>query len=107
MTTDLPMACSLSAAELEERGERWHRLAERALVESSYEGGVAILRCRADPGVEAELRELVRLEGECCPFLTLAVSSRDGGLVLEVSGPPGAEQMVAAFAAPEALSRPS
>lgn len=101
------MACSLSAVELEERAGRWRRLAERALVESSYEEGVARLRCRADPGVEAELRELVRLEGECCPFLTLAVSSGDGGLLLEVSGPAEARQMVAAFAAPEALSRPS
>jgi hypothetical protein len=108
MPTELPIACSLSAAEMEQRAERWRRLAGEALLGSSYEERVARLRWRAEPAVERELRELVRLEGECCPFLDLKVAGLDGDLLLEISGPPEAEQIVAAFAAaPEPSSRPS
>jgi hypothetical protein len=107
MPTELPIACSLGAAELEERARRWRSLAERALLHSSYQDGVARLRCRAEPAIERELRELVRLEGECCPFLDLELAEREGELVLEISGPPEAEQIVGGFAAPDSLSGPS
>jgi hypothetical protein len=105
---ELPLACSLNAAEMEQRAHRWRRLSERALLDSAGSAGTARLRYRPEPKVERELRELVQLERECCPFLSLTISSEDGELLLEISGPPEAESIVAGFVAgAESLSRPS
>jgi hypothetical protein len=106
--TELPLACSLNAAEMEQRADRWRRLSERALLDSAGSTGTARLRYRLDPEVERERTELVRLERECCSFLTLKITSEDGGLLLEISGPREAESIVAGFAAgAESLSRPA
>jgi hypothetical protein len=95
---DLPPACTLDAAAFAERRARWEALAERALAgRESTPGGVR-LRYRAEPGVAGELRELVRLEGECCAFLDLRLRDEGGGITLEVSGPPEAAQVIEAFA---------
>jgi hypothetical protein len=96
---ELPIACSLSGAELAQRLERWRALEKRALIGAERTAAGASQRYRADAAVETELRDLISLEGECCPFLEFRLERRDEELVLEVSGPPGADQVVAEFAA--------
>ncbi len=99
MPTELPLACSLDAGELEERTERWRRLADRSLIEaSSPADGVAIQRHRPDDGVLTELRELISLEGECCPFLDFDLADHGDEIVLTVRGPELAASLIAAFA---------
>jgi hypothetical protein len=95
---ELPVACSLTGSDFEERARRWRVLAERALVDSKRSGEGVRLSFEPVDGVEAELRELVALEGECCPFLRMGIEE-DGRLTLVVSGPPDAAPILDAFAA--------
>lgn len=97
---ELPIACSLDASQLAERTERWHALAEHALISVDQTDAGVRQRYRGGAAIEAELRELVALEAECCPFLALTVRRADSELHLEVSGPPEAAEIVAGFATP-------
>jgi hypothetical protein len=96
---DLPLACSLGAADAEARAARWRVLADRALTRAERVGAAAVLRYRGAPEVERELAELVALEAECCPFLDFALSRDDEHVVLRVSGPDEAAGIVGLFAA--------
>jgi hypothetical protein len=94
---ELPLACSLGAADLRVRAERWRALGRKALVASGRDGAVVRLTFSRSAGVEEELRELVRLEGGCCAFLDMTVEDGDGELTLLVAGPAGAEAVVDGF----------
>jgi hypothetical protein len=91
--SDKPIACSLSAADLERRRARWEALADGALIERAQRLEGVRLVYRAEPGAEQELRELVALEAECCPFLDFSVTPQDGRLVLDVTGPEAAANL--------------
>jgi hypothetical protein len=81
------MSCSLDHGALEARQDRWRRLADRALLDSSPIPGGLQQRYRREPDVEDELRALIAAEGDCCPALTFALARADGELALEISGP--------------------
>jgi hypothetical protein len=106
---ELPLACSLETSALEERLERWRRLNEAKLLGAQRDRAGVTLRYRADGDAEVELRELIRLEGECCAFLNMTLRREGGDLRLDVSGPPEAAEVVEGFAASgsAAFSRPS
>ena len=92
-----PIACALEGEALENRVRAWAAVGERALVRRGRDGERAVLRYRRERGVEDELRRLVRLEGECCPFLTFGLAPDGTELVLTVSGPAAAGPLVEAF----------
>jgi hypothetical protein len=92
---ELPIACTLSPGQLDRRRERWRRLAARALAGSAPTRSGARLTFRRLPGVEEELRELARLEADCCSFARFEVRAREREVVLDV----GAEGREAAAAA--------
>jgi hypothetical protein len=94
---ELPLACSLDASDLSARQERWRAIGERALRDRGREGDAVRLTFASSPGVEEELRELVRLEGECCAFLDMAVAPGGDEVVLTISGPPDAAPIVEGF----------
>ena len=75
---DIPNACSLTAPELAERRRAFAAL---PLIDDS--GGR--LRYRDVPGVEQTLRDLIRLEGECCPGIDFALTRERDELVLTLS----------------------
>src|SRR6185503_18601839 len=81
----LPIACTLTGASLEERGRWLRRLGEAALIEGTREGDRLELRFR--PAAAADVRELVRAESECCPFLSFEVNGAAGEVGLAVTGP--------------------
>jgi hypothetical protein len=83
--TPLPIACTLTGASLEERGRWLRRLGEQALIEGSRHGGRLELRFR--PEAADDLRELVRAERECCPFLSFEIDARADEVGLTVTGP--------------------
>jgi MerR family transcriptional regulator, copper efflux regulator len=95
---ELPLACSLDAGQLAERTERWLALAHHALISVERTEHGARQRYQGGAAIEAELRHLVELEAECCPFLDLRIERVGAAIELEVSGPPEAADIVAGFA---------
>ena len=87
-------ACSLSPDERAERGRELRELARRALARRDREEGAVVLTYRAAPEVEGALRDLIRREAECCPFLDFELAPVDGELALRVSAPAGGEAML-------------
>ena len=91
MTTELPIACSLTAGDLN------HRLAEIAgvgrdgLLEAELAGTDATLRFADRPDIRQRLDGIVAAESECCAFLTMGVHAARDALTLTISAPAGAE----------------
>jgi hypothetical protein len=97
---ELPIVCNLSAPELRERRAGLLRRVRDRLEEArplasadGYE-----LRFPGDEETVAEVLELVRLESRCCAFLRFRVTLEPGGgaVTVEVSGPPGGAEILAA-----------
>lgn len=66
-----PIACTLSASELRDRGAAWQKLMGSGLVRSdAVPGGV---RLHAAPGAAAALMDLIDLERECCAWIRFEV----------------------------------
>jgi hypothetical protein len=82
----LPIACTLTGASLEERGEWLRRLGEWALIDGVRRGDRLEVTFR--PEAAADVRELVRAERECCPFLELRVETGERQVGLVVAAPP-------------------
>jgi hypothetical protein len=99
MPQELPIACSLSATDAQTRKARWEAVAGAALLESERTAAGARQIYRGDADVELELAELIDLEAQCCAFLDFQLSREEGRLVLDVSGPPEAAEIVALFGA--------
>ncbi|HYG95908.1 MAG TPA: hypothetical protein VD741_02255 [Solirubrobacterales bacterium] len=101
MTEALPIACSLSAGDLQRRLAAIANVGAESLIDHVTEEGRHLLRFRSDAGTRRRLEEIVAAEGECCSFLDLSLQERDGALVLSVAPPDGqvvADELVAAFA---------
>jgi hypothetical protein len=79
------VACSLAQAALGDRRRRWRQLAERAAIDCVTTADGQRLVFRAAPRVEAELRQLVELERECCAFAEWTVEKTDQTVVLDVT----------------------
>lgn len=88
-----PIACTLSPDEYRQRADEIDALARDALVSREPIHGGARLTF-ADDGLRPRLEDLVARETECCPFLTMELSSADGSLILDVTGPPEARPVV-------------
>ena len=101
MPSELPIACSLSAAELPERLAELAALGRAALVDTRTEPHHAQLRFAAGEGVRERVEAMVAAESSCCSFLTMSVSEEPDLVVLTIDAPEGAElvldEMVAAF----------
>jgi hypothetical protein len=94
MTAELPVACSLSATELPARLAEIADLGHTALLNARTEGGQAILRFEAAPGVRERVEKIVAAESECCAFLTMRVSDAPDEIVLSITAPEGAEPVL-------------
>jgi hypothetical protein len=69
-----PIACTLSAADLEDREGAWRKLMSSGLVERDVvRGGI---RLRPAPGAADALIDLINLERECCAWIRFEVSDR-------------------------------
>ena len=95
MSTDLPLACSLSADDLPRRLALISALGRDALVDRSVDGGAATLRFAADPGVRDRVEAIVAAEARCCAFLRMDVEDEPGAVVLRIDAPEGAEPVLA------------
>ena len=97
---DVPIACTLSAADHRTRIAELSELAARALrSREPIDGGERLLFDAGD-GVEASLRAAVAAEAVCCSFLTMRLERRADTVVLEVVGPAEAGPVIAGLFAP-------
>ena len=92
---ELPVACSLTAAEQGERADEFRELARRALLSRQREPGRVVLSFRA--GVEGQLEDLARRERECCPFLEISVERGDDVVALSIGAARDADAALDAF----------
>lgn len=78
----VPIACTLTPAEMADRGEAWGKLLGTSLVSMKRVAGG--LRMRVRPGAVQSLRLLVGLERECCPWINFRFEEDD--LVMTAPG---------------------
>jgi hypothetical protein len=94
----LPIACSLTNSELQERRRDVLQKVRSVVTElRELEDGYAY-RFPSDEKWLSELTTLVNLERQCCPFLRfrLTVESGNGPIWLEMTGPEGTKEFLTA-----------
>ena len=82
MTTSIPVACTLGAADLPAQRRRWEQLIARALTARAETADG--LRLSFRPEAEDELRALVAVETGCCAWAAWTVEPTAGAVVLDV-----------------------
>lgn len=92
-----PLACSLGAGALRERGRAIADLFAEAIAGERTAEGVRI-RFGASERVHERLEALVVAERECCPFLTFELARSGASVVLAVTAPPDAQPAIEPFA---------
>ena len=80
----MQIACTLSSAGLAAQAGRWQQLIARAMTDRTETADGLRLSFRPEPGVEEELRRLVAVENECCPWAAWAVETNAEATVLDV-----------------------
>jgi hypothetical protein len=78
----VPVACALTSADLATQADRWQRLAARAMTNRAETAHGLRISFRPEPGVAEELRQLVAVENECCPWAGWTVEMTAGQQVV-------------------------
>jgi hypothetical protein len=99
MPEELPIACSLTAAELPVRLAQMEALGRDALIAAHVTGTRAQLRFAAAPEVRERVERFAEAERRCCPFLSLRVTAAPDAVMLTVDAPPDAAGVVAELVA--------
>lgn len=99
MSTELPIGCTLTAAELPARLAEMRSIGEDALTSATCEGRRAELRFRSVAGAAERLGAIVAAESACCAFLDLRLSGDDAGLLLTIEAPAGGQPVVSELVA--------
>jgi hypothetical protein len=103
MPNALPIACSLSAAELPERLAEMNDLGRAALLDVERKDTTAVLHFRSGGATGERLAAIVAAEARCCAFLDMTLRETHDALALTISAPPDAapvlDELVAAFTA--------
>lgn len=93
---DLPVACSLSEAELRQRRSQLLARAIGCVQETRSLADGYALRFAADDAALADVMQLIQLERQCCAFLRFRLTVEPGGgpVWLELTGPEGTKAML-------------
>lgn len=92
--TELPIACSLDAAQMKRRGEDIRAFGRAGLIDVERHERPVTLRFRPDPETRDRLAALVAAESQCCAFLDFTIiDERDATVVTIVSPPDGVPVM--------------
>ncbi len=89
----IPIACSLSAQDQEERAREFRTISAKVTGRESTAEGVR-LRFRSEPRFAEQLADLTRREKECCPFFDFRITTIDDEVVLDVGAPADAREIV-------------
>jgi hypothetical protein len=101
----LPVACTLTEPELAARRTGVLAGVRRSYEEAQWLPDGVRLRFAADPERLATLATFIDLERRCCAFLAFRLTVEPGGgpVWLELTGPPGTREFLAAeLAGPDA-----
>ena len=87
---DLPIVCTLSTADLEERKDTILASVRATVIgRTSIPGGYRY-EFKNDPRAMSDIHRMVELEQQCCRFLHFDLSEDEKALRLNVTGPPEA-----------------
>jgi len=92
----LPIACSLTAPELQARRTEVLQQARAAALEVQEIDQGFVYRFPANESLLADLFTLIQLEHQCCPFIriSLTLEAGHGPIWLELTGPPGTKEFL-------------
>lgn len=95
-TVNLPIACTLTAPELQQRRSGLLRRFQEAVVEVRELGDGYAYRLPSDETWIMEVVQLITLERQCCPFMTfnLRLEPNNGPMWLELVGPDGTKNFL-------------
>ena len=81
---DTPLVCTLTDADYRDREHAWLKLRPFVTASEVIPGG---LRVTFGPaiGLPASLTELVRLEAECCAWMTFGMAASHKGIQLSIT----------------------
>ena len=91
MTSELPIACTLTAEDRAARLAEIEAFGNAALLGVRPDGS---LRFLGDPETRARLEAILAAESECCPFLDFGVRASGRELLLTISAPDGGDPVV-------------
>ena len=96
MPAEIPIACSLTDKELQERRKNVLQKTARSLIEVQELKDGFSYRFPAEDGVLRDLSNLIDLERKCCPFLNfrLIVEAQNDFIWLELTGREGTKEMI-------------
>jgi hypothetical protein len=92
----LPIACSLTSAELREREATLLAQFKLAMIKTEELQGGYAFQIPGDGELIRQVAELIVAERECCPFLVFEVSALPnmGPVTVRVSGPAGTKEFL-------------
>ena len=79
---EVPIACSLTPRELNQRAQAWKATLRNSLISSERVSGG--LRLTVSPDAMASLHELVEMERQCCPWINFSLGAES--LTMTASG---------------------
>ncbi len=83
--TEPAIACTLSDRDLADRQAAWLKLRPYVANAEPIAGGLAFT-FRGVPGLRDSLAELVRLEAECCAWMTFTIADSSKTVRLSITG---------------------
>ena len=92
-----PIACNMNALSAEERERRATLVKQMARAKPAVDplDDGFVFRFRNQPGIEDVLRELIRLELRCCPFLVFEITPFPPEIIeLRIRGPEGSKAVI-------------
>ena len=93
MSTQPPIACTLTAAEMPARRAEMAVIAQD-LVSADAQAARSVLRFRPGARTRERVAAFVAAESECCAFLRMELRDDPDALILTVDGPAGSESVV-------------
>ena len=93
MTTEPPIACTLTADEMPARRAEMAAIA-RDVVGTDVQARHAVVRFAPAPGTRERVAAFVAAESRCCAFLRVELREDPDALTLTIDGPAGSERVV-------------
>jgi hypothetical protein len=93
MTTQPPIACTLTEAEMPARRAEMAAIA-RDLLSADVQETRAVLRFGPTAATRERVAAFVAAESRCCAFLRMELRDDPDALTLTIDGPPGSEPVV-------------
>jgi len=81
---DTPLVCTLTAADYRDRESAWLKLKPFVTASADVEGGLSFRFARVT-GLQASLSELVRLEADCCAWMSFSMAESAEAIELSIT----------------------